>query len=220
VPGLDPRVLGRNGLEDALPEVVGVDEDVRLVRHHDLRLAARLRELEGVADDPLDSFAGVDVDLGRHLVRSVLLEVAAHHHVEPFRVLAEDDEVHVRGLRVLQRAELLVEETHGPVVHVEVELEAHPEEDVGGVAVVGDARVAHRAEEDRVEALRQELEAARRQRLAGLEVAFGTPVERRHTDLAAGGVRDRGERPDRFRYDLDADPVAGDDRDAEGPGRH
>jgi hypothetical protein len=146
--------------------------------------------------------------------------VAAHHHVEPFRVLPEDHEVHVLGLRPLERAELLVEEPHGPVVHVEVELEAHPEEDVGGVPIVGHPRVAHRSEEDRAEALAEELEAARRKRLARLQVALRSPVERGHADLAAGGVRHRGERAYRLRDDLDADPVAGDDRDAQRPGGH
>ena len=37
---LDLRVLGRHRLEDALPQVVGVDQHVRLVRHHHLRAAA------------------------------------------------------------------------------------------------------------------------------------------------------------------------------------
>ena len=54
-----------------------------------------LRELEGVADDPLDALARGDVLLHRDLVGRPLLEVAAHADVGAFRVLAEDDEVDV-----------------------------------------------------------------------------------------------------------------------------
>ena len=121
------------------------------------RSAVGLRELEGVPHDPLHPLAGVEVDLGRDLVGSVLLEVAAHHHVEALGVLAEHHEVHVFRRHALQRAELLVEEPHRPVVDVEVEPEAQAEQDVGGVPVVGDAGVAHGPEEDRVEALLEQL---------------------------------------------------------------
>jgi hypothetical protein len=52
----------------------------------------RRRACSNLADDPLDTLAGVEVDLRRHLVRGVLLEVAAII-VQAFGVLAEDHEV-------------------------------------------------------------------------------------------------------------------------------
>ena len=90
------------------------------------------------------------------------LEAAADADVEPLGVLPEHDEVDVLRAAVLQRTEPLVEELHRPVVDVEVELEARAEQDVARVAVVGRARIAERADEDRVEAA-----AACRSRPAG-----------------------------------------------------
>ena len=40
-----------------------------------------------------DALVGVDVLLDGDLIRRSLLEVAAHAHVQPFGVLAHDDEV-------------------------------------------------------------------------------------------------------------------------------
>jgi len=51
-----------------------------------------LRVLEGVADDALDSFAGVDVFLGGDFVGGALFEESTHADVEAFGVFAEDDE--------------------------------------------------------------------------------------------------------------------------------
>ena len=215
VDGLDARVLVRDVLEHALPEVVGVDEHVGLVRHHDLRTSAGLGVVEGVADDPRHALARVDVHLRRDLVRCALLEIPAHHHVEAFRVLAEDHEVDVLGRDVLQRAELGVEEPHRTVVHVQVEAEPHAEQDVGGVAVVGHARVAQRAEQDGVEAALQHLQGALGQRDARLQIMIRAPFEMGETDGARRGRRHRLQRPHRFRGDLDADPVTGHDRDAQ-----
>ena len=58
---------------------------------------------------------------------------------------------HVGRAAALQRAEPLVEQHDRAVVDVEIELEARAEQDVAGVAVVGHAGVAQRADEDRVE---------------------------------------------------------------------
>ena len=56
-----------------------------------------------------------------------------------------------RASAVLQRTEPVVEQPDRPVVHVEIELEPRAEQDVARVAVVGHARIAERADEDRVE---------------------------------------------------------------------
>ena len=72
------------------------------------------------------------------------------------------------GAAALERAEPLVEQLHRPVVDVEIELEARAEQDVARVAVVGHARIAERADEDRVELPRSSVVAVRRNRDAGL----------------------------------------------------
>ena len=83
------------------------------------------------------------------------LEAAADADVDALGVLAEHDEVDVGAAAALQRAEPVVEQLHRPVVDVEIELEAGAEQDVAGVAVVGHARVAERADEHRVELVAQ-----------------------------------------------------------------
>ena len=108
------------------------------------RFRPRARELEGVPDDAVHAFPGVDLFLDRHLVFGAGLEAAADADIQPFGVLAEDDEVHVGRCASLQRAEPLVEQPDRAVVHVEVQLEAGPEQDVARVAIVRDPRVAQR----------------------------------------------------------------------------
>ncbi len=53
--------------------------------------------IEGMAEDALDAFAGVDVFLDSDLVGSSLLEEAANADIDAFGVFAEDHEVHVGG---------------------------------------------------------------------------------------------------------------------------
>ena len=110
-----------------------------------------LRELEGVADDAMDALVGVELFLDRDLVVGARLEAPADADVQALGVLAKDDEVDVGRAAVLERTETLVEQADGPVVDVEVELEARAEQDVARVAVVRHARIAERADEDGVE---------------------------------------------------------------------
>ena len=133
-----------------------------------------LRVLERVADDAVHALVGVDLFLDRDLVVGAGLEAAADADVHAFGVLAEHDEVDVVAAAILERAQAIVEQPHRAVVDVEIELEAGAEQDVARVAVVGDARIAERADEDRVE-LAQQLVAVGRQRLAGLQVVIGAP---------------------------------------------
>ena len=167
-------ILRRELTEDALPERVAVGHGVALVGHADLRQAARLRELEGVADDPVHALVGVQLFLNRDLVLGAGLEPPADADVQPLGVLPKHDEVDVARPAALERAQALVEEAHGPVVDVEIELEARAEQDVARVAIVGHARIAERADEDRVE-LAQQVVAARRHRHVRFEVVVRAP---------------------------------------------
>ena len=105
-----------------------------------------------MADDAVHALVGVQLFLDRDFVVCAGLEAPADADIEPLGVLAEDDEVDVVWPAVLERTETLVEQPHRPVVDVEVELEARAEQDVARVAIVGHARIAKRADEDRVEA--------------------------------------------------------------------
>ena len=207
-----PGYERRDFLEHALPERVPLLHGVALVGHAHLRQAVGLRELERVLDDPMHTLVGVDLFLDRDLVLGAGLEAPADADIHAFGVLAEHDEVDVLPAAILERAEAIVEQADRPVVHIEIELEAGAEQDVARVTVVGDARIAERADEDRVE-LAQHLVAVGGQRLAGLQVVIGAPRQMLEIEAAAERVADGLQDFHSFRRDVLADPVSGDDRD-------
>ena len=114
------------------------------------------------------------------------------------------------GVASLQRAEPLVEQLHRPVVDVEIELEARAEQDVARVPVVGHARIAERADEDRVELPQQ-----CRSRLAGMvtpvcEIVIGAPGQVLEVEAPPESLPDGLEHLDRFGRHFFPDAVAGD----------
>src|SRR5215470_16908405 len=86
---LDFGVLLPDFLEDALPQIVCKGHGVRLVTHAHSLQPFLPRVVEGMADDALHTFTGIDVLLNRNLVGSPLLKKAAHTDVKPFGVFAE-----------------------------------------------------------------------------------------------------------------------------------
>ncbi len=202
--------------EHALPQRVALRHGVALVRHADTGQPTCPRELERVPDDPMHALVGVDLFLNRDLVRRARLEAPADAGVQPLGVLAKHDEPHVGGAASLQRTQPLVEQDDGPVVDVEVELEAEAEEDVSRVPVVRDARIAHRADEDRVVVTGQPPTLTRRERDAGLKEVIRPVRQRVDLETVAEHIADRVEDLDRLRRDLGADAVAGDERNAHG----
>jgi len=214
VAGFDVGIFGADGFEDALPEVAGVGHGVGFVGHAEAFELVGLGVLEGVADDALDTFAGVDVFLSGDFVGSVLLEEAAHADVEAFGVFAEDDEANVVGGDIAQRSVARVEEFCGPGVDEEIELEAQAEEDVGSVLVGGDTGIAEGAEEDGVEFVAKHFDRARRESDVFAEEFVGAPVE---VDEFKGAIvfgRSGLDGFDGDGSDFLADAVAGDDGDA------
>ena len=142
---------------------------VAFVGHADLRQAAGFRELERVADNAVHALVGVQLLLNRYFVFRAGFEPPADADIESFGVLAEHDEVDVRGAAALERTEALVQQPYGPVVDVKVEFEARAEQDVARVAVVGHARIAERAHEHGVK-FPEVVVAVRRQRHVRFEV--------------------------------------------------
>ena len=107
-----------------------------------------------------------------------------------------------------------MEKFGGTGVDVEVEFEAQTEEDVGGVLVGGDARIAESAKEDGVEFVAKHFDSAFGERDFFAEIFVGAPIEVDEFDGAiafGGGGFDEldGDGSDFF-----ADAVAGDDGDA------
>ncbi len=145
MPGYSRRDLE----EDAVPELVRVAHGVGLVGHVHARLAAAPWRARSAArmmrSTPLRVFTS---SLMATSSRRAALELAAHAHVDALGVLAEDDDVDVLRGAALERDEAIGERAHGADVGVEVEAEAHAEEDVARVLEVGHARIAEGAEED------------------------------------------------------------------------
>ena len=160
----------------------------------------------------MHALPGVDLFLDRDLVLGAGLEAAADVDVQPFGILAKHDEVDVRRCAPFQGAEPLVEELHGPVVDVEVELEPRAEQDVARVTVVGHTRIAERADEDRVE-LSELIVAAGRKGDARLEVVIRSPRQMFEVELHAEPVGHGRQDFDCLSRDLLADSITGDDRD-------
>jgi hypothetical protein len=80
------------------------------------------------------------------------------------------------------------------------------------VAVVGHARIAERADEDRLEVVAQHLVAVGRQGLTRLQVVIGAPRQLHQVEPAAEHVAGGLQNLERFGGDVFADSVAGDDR--------
>src|SRR5262249_15931268 len=112
---------------------------------------------------PLHAPAGVDFLLNCNLVGASLLEVSAHKAVEPLGVFANDHEIHVPRAPAFQRAQPVVEHLDGPEVYVEVEPGPDPEQDIGGVLVIGNSWVTKRSGQDGIILRREHLQCPLRQ---------------------------------------------------------
>ena len=157
---------------------------------------------------------GVDVFLGGDFVGSSFLEEATDANVDAFGVFAKDHHANVVADAIFQRGEALVEELGGPGVDVEVEFETQAEENVGGVLIRGDTRVAESTEEDGVELVAKHFDGAFGEGDFFAEEFVGAPVEVDELDVAValggGGFDDvDGDGGDFLAY-----AVAGNDRDA------
>jgi hypothetical protein len=140
---------------------------------------------------------------------------AAGARVEPLRVLAHDDEAHVvLAVRWHQGLDARVTD-HRPEVHVLVQLEADPEEQVSLEDAGSHARISDRPEEDRV-ATPQGFELVLGEDVAGPEVPLGAQVEVRdlHVEAVADGLQDL----EALRDDLRTRPVPADHADPMGHG--
>ncbi len=166
---------------------------------------ARPGELERVPDAPLDAHSCVHRALRGNFVRRALPQEPALARVHTFGVLADDHEVDVGVASVGRRDERAV-------VHVEIELEAHAEENAALHDAASLARGrAHRAEEHRIE-LAHGLEVLVGKNRAVPFVAFPAQVEGGRLVADAGRV----ETLDGLGDDLGPDAVSPDDSDAIG----
>ncbi len=193
----DIGVIGAHRVERPLPQVAGEGEHVGLVHQREVLAGAGLGQLVGVADAPLDPHARVDRALGGHLVRRALPQHAALAHVRALGVLADDDHV-----------DALVGVDEGPLVDVEVEVEAHLEQQAALDQAGRHLGRAHRADQQGVEPPPL-VEHAVGQDRAVAQVAGAAQVVVDRVELDAGGADDL----EGLGRDLGPDAVAADDCD-------
>ena len=91
-----------HGLDSALPQVPGEDQDVVLVDQGDVLARTLAGAAEGITDNALHAVGGVEGDLGGNLVRGAGAQGAAVAHIGTFGTFADHDEID--GAGVGQRA--------------------------------------------------------------------------------------------------------------------
>ena len=168
--------------------------------------------LERVPNDPMDPLVGVDLLLNGHLIVSTGFEPPTHAGVEPFGVFAEHHEVHILNRSILEGTQSLVEQAHGTVIDVEIERHPGAKQDVARVSAVGHSRVAKGPDQDGI-VLRKGAIPIRRHRDSGAQIVIGAPRKRLKRQGSARQVARGAERLERLGGDIDADAVAGNDRD-------
>ena len=176
-------------------------------------LAPLHRAVECLADDALRAVRRVDALLGRDLLRRAATQYSAGADVGALGALAIDDEVDLLGALAGERPGDPGVELHRAVVDVVIELEAQGQQDATLEHAGRDARIADRAEQDRVVGA-QLLEQHGRQGLAGAVVEPRAQVVLLGGDghVAADGVKDL----EGLGHHFGADAVAGDESDVEG----
>ena len=214
--GLDLRIFAAHLRENALPKLVPERERVRFIAHQDFAQFARAGVFEGVTDDALDAAARIDVFLDGDLVWIAAPELAACTGVKSFGILAKNDEANVVFAAIAQRSQRCVEQLHGPRVHVEIELGAQAEQNIGGVAIRRHARIAHSAEKNGVEIAPEHFHGAGGKRGAVAQEALGAPIELHEFGLAVGFSNGSAKNPYGLRYDFHAGAVARNERNAFG----
>lgn len=168
--GLEPRELLGDAGEHLAPDLVA-GEGVGLVHQRDALAVVGRRPDEGRADDPLDLPFGVALldDVDRAAI--AIAHVAAVRRVVAPDVFAEDDPVDV-GVPD-ETAEPRRQRPGGAEVHVQVQPEAQPEQDVAGVTAVRNPRVADGPEQDGVVVVAQVREDRVGQGLPGVQEVLG-----------------------------------------------
>ena len=128
---------------------------------------ARLGQAEGKTHDALHPGAGHHAQVGGHLDGVALVGTATHAGVFTFGVFAHDDPVQVFGRAALEGCINARQDARGPHVGVLVKPLANLQAQAPERDVVGDVRVARRAEQDGV------LAAQLRQAISGHHLAMG-----------------------------------------------
>src|SRR2546422_894596 len=123
-------ILLADFVKGAFPEIESVGQHVGLAAKGQLLvLIALAGEIKRKPQTALDAPARVDAFLQGHFVLRAFKNKSARARVQPFVIFADHDEIDVLGSLVLERAESLVVELHGPKVDVLLQFEARAQQD-------------------------------------------------------------------------------------------
>ncbi len=158
---------------------------VGLGDHRQQLARPRLRQAEGEAHDALHARAGHHAHVGGHLDGMALVGAAAHARVFAFGVLAHDDPVQVLACAALERRIDAGQDARGPHIGVLIEPLADLQAQAPQRDMVGNVRVAGRAEQDGVLAA-QRVQPVGRHHLAVRAVPVAAPAETGEGKAQAG----------------------------------
>src|SRR5664279_1399248 len=147
---LNIRILGGNLPEHVVPKDHAVIDGVGLGRAGHFLAPVPARILEGIAHNALGAMVGEDCRLHRRLLRSSLINTSANSAIFAFAVLANADDVDVRGTFTGQRASHAGQQAYGTKIDVLVKALANGQQHTPQRYVVGHTWIAHRANQDGV----------------------------------------------------------------------
>ena len=176
------------------------------------------RQLEREFQDPVGALAGEDALLRNEFAVGAFEHAAADGRVFALGVLAHHVEIDVGFGAIGQRRPHTWHQLARTQVHVLVEAATDRDQQAPKGDVIGHARIADGAQQDRVR-LRQQLHAVGRHHRAGLLVCLTRPIVMRQLQAEAELARGHVDYLQRLGHRFLADAVAGDNRDPMGP-RH
>ena len=206
--GGDLRVVALDLLEHRIPHHHAVALGIGFGNQRQQLARARAGQFQRETLDALDPVAGEDRDVDADLLGQPLMGAAADAGIFALGILAHDDPVEIARPDARQRASDARQHAGGAQIGVLVETLADIQPQLPKRNMVGNARVAGRAEIDCVERL-QELAPVVRHHLAMFQVIVGAPGEGLDRELkSALALGQRPQHLDAGPDDLGPDPVA------------
>ena len=175
VPGDIGKLLGDLHC-DLVPHHHCVALRVALGDHRQQLARPRLRQFEREAHDPLNAGAGHHRHIGSRFYRMALMDPAADTRVFTFRVFAHDDPIQIVSATALQWAVDARQDSGRTHVGVLIKSLADLQTQSPQRNVVGNVRIAGRAEQDRV-LVAQCIQARSRHHHAMFAVVITAPIE-------------------------------------------
>ena len=210
--GLGAGIVFRHRCEPFVPVGHRMDDAVGFGRAGDFSAPMLLRQLEGIAHDPVAAAAGEHRLLGGKLVLGAAIESSANFGIFALDVFAHDEEIDIAGHPVPQWRNHAFQQPDGAQIDILVELPPDRDQHVPQGDMVGHAGPADRAEEDRV-MLAQLVDPVGRHEIAERVVCRAVPRELGPVERDAEFLARRVQHTLALGQNLLADAVTGNHRD-------